>query len=99
MRLTDTCTITRDGTTVGGVRRCSFGHTGGSTGLESGSMRYIETARMIVEPDPSLAEISTPTRLKVIHNGRTYQVTAILPRYRTHGRLHHVSLDLQVVDG
>lgn len=99
MRLTDTCQIQRDGTTVGGTRRCEFGHTGGSTGLENGSMRYTEQARVIVGPDTALAAVDTPTRIKVVHKGKTYQATAILPRYRPGGRLHHVSLDLEVIVG
>lgn len=99
MRLTDTCTIQRDGTAIGGTRPCTFGHTGGETPFLPGHTRYIETARLIVGPDPELAGLSDPTRVKVTHKGKTYKVTAILPRYRTHGRLHHVSLDLEVVTG
>ena len=97
MRLTDTCQIERDGTLVGGTRRCEFGHTGGAIGLENQTMRYREQARVIVGPDASLAALDTPTRIKVVHKGKTYQATAILPRYRPGGRLHHVSLDLEAI--
>lgn len=100
MKLTDTCQITRNGSPRGGPRRCMFGHTGGETPLEAGHVnRYIETARVIVEPDPVLAAVANPDGWGVVHKGKTYTVTAILPRYRTHGRLHHVSLDLKVVAG
>lgn len=99
MRLTDTCTVTRDGTTIGGARACMFGHTAGDTGLEGGQLRYVEQARVIVGPDPAILSTTDPNRLRVVHRGRAYQVTSILPRYKTHGRLHHISLDLQVVIG
>lgn len=100
MRLTDTCQLTRLGQPRGGPRRCAFGHTGGETPMEAGHVnRYIETARVLVEPDPDLAAVANPDGWEVVHKGKTYTVTAILPRYRTHGRLHHVSLDLQVVEG
>ena len=99
MRLTDRCEVTQDGTTVGGSRPCSFGHTGGGVGVEAGHIRYREEARVIIGPDAQLAAVADPGRLRVRHKDRTYNVTAILPRYRTHGRLHHVSLDVQVVTG
>lgn len=98
MRLTDECQVaTSNGDPVGGPRPCMFGHTGGDVGLDGTRLRYTETARVIVGGDPELA--GDARDLRVEHNGVTYRVTAILPRYRTHGRLHHVSLDLEVITG
>lgn len=98
MRLTDVCQIkTHAGGDVGGPRRCTFGHTGGDVGLDGTRLRYTESARVIVGPDPDLA--GDARDLRVEHNGVTYRVMAILPRYRTHGRLHHVSLDLERITG
>ena len=100
MKLTDTCQITRNGNPQGGPRRCAFGHTGGDTPFLPGHVsRYIETARVLVEADPELAAVANPDGWEVVHKSKTYTVTAILPRYRTHGRLHHVSLDLEVITG
>ena len=99
MRLTDTCEVTRNGTVIGGPRRCSFGHTGGDVPTLAGHTRYIETARVIVDPDESLAAVANVDGYGVRHKSKHYRVTAILPRYRSHGRLHHVSLDLEVITG
>lgn len=100
MRLTDTCQVLHpSGATVGGSRRCEFGHTGGDTPTLAGHSRYVETARVIVEPDPQLAGLANVSGWKVVHKAKTYDVTAVLPRYRPGGRLHHVSLDLQAVAG
>ena len=101
MRLTDTCQITRDGGAY--LRpewRCEFGHTGGANPFEAGhEFRYVETARALVEPDDELAALASPAGLALVHKGKTYTVTAVLPRYRPGGRLHHVSLDLEAVYG
>lgn len=101
MRLTDTCQITRDGGTY--LRpewRCELGHTGATNPFEPGhTFRYVETARALVEPDDELATLASPAGLELVHKGKTYTVTAILPRYRPGGRLHHVSLDLEAVHG
>lgn len=98
MRLTDECQVlTSRGGPVGGPRPCMFGHTGGDVGLDGTLLRYTESARVIVGPDPELA--GDARDLRVEHNGVTYRVMAILPRYRTHGRLHHVSLDLERITG
>lgn len=99
MRLTDTCQMLRNNRPIGDPRPCEFGHTGGDTGLESGNFRYVEQARVIVGPDDAIAMADDPRVYGVIHKSKTYQVTAILPRYRPGGRLHHVSLDLQAVTG
>lgn len=100
MRLTDTCQVRKGGNPIGGPRPCSFGHTGGETPNLAGHVsRYIETARVIVGPDTNLAAVANVNGWQVEHKGKTYTVTAILPRYRTHGRLHHISLDLEVVAG
>lgn len=61
--------------------------------------RYVETARMIVGPDETLAAVANVNGWTVDHKTKSYKVTAILPRYRPGGRLHHISLDLQAVDG
>lgn len=101
MRLTDTCQITLDnGTYRRPEWRCEFGHTGGTNPDEAGhTFRYVETARVLVEPDSELVGLASPAGLAVVHKGKTYNVTAILPRYRPGGRLHHVSLDLEAVHG
>lgn len=101
MRLTDTCQILRlDQTYRRDTWRCEFGHTGGDTPHEPGhAARYMETARVIVEPDTVLAALPNPDGLEVVHKTKTYTVTAVLPRYRPGGRLHHVSLDLEAVHG
>ena len=98
MRLTDTCQ-TKRGNQLSDPRPCSFVHTGGDVSLTDGHTRYQEQARVIVGPDAELASVSNVAGWEVVHNGKTYAVTAILPRYRQHGRLHHVSLDLEVVAG
>lgn len=101
MRLTDECQIlTHNGQPYGDPRRCSFGHTAGeSPFLEGHAARYKETARVIVEPDPALVQVVNPNGWQVVHKTKTYNVTGVLPRYRSHGRLHHVSLDLEAVHG
>lgn len=100
MRLTDTCQVFRPSDApFGDPRQCSFGHTGGDVSLTDGHTRYQEQARVIVGPDPALAAVPNVNGWKVEHKGKRYAVTAILPRYKTHGRLHHISLDLQVVTG
>lgn len=99
MRLTDRCQIIRSGSNLGPPRPCEFGHTGADTGLEGVHFRYKEQARVIVGPDAELASTPTATVLEVEHKDKTYAVTAILPRYRPGGRLHHVSLDLEAVAG
>lgn len=97
MRLTDKCTINRPSGPLYIDTACMFGHTGGSIVLESSSFRSIETARVIVGPLEDLASVQAPhSGWTVEHKGVTYNVTAILPRYRQRGRLHHVSLDLKV---
>lgn len=101
MRLTDTCKLIRTGQDY---RRpswpCEFGHHGGARDADLGhSYRYIETARAIVQADPELVALATPEGLELVHHGKTYRVTAILPRYRPGGRLHHVSLDLDAWTG
>lgn len=100
MRLTDTCQILRpSGQEFGTSRRCEFGHTGGETpNLAGHAARYAETARVIVGPDDELVTVN-PSGWQVVHKTKTYNVTAILPRYRPGGRLHHVSLDLEAVYG
>lgn len=100
MRLTDTCQILRpSGSEFGTARRCEFGHTGGDTPDLAGHSRYKETARVLVGPDDELAAVANPNGWQVVHKTKTYNVTAILPRYRPGGRLHHVSLDLEAVYG
>lgn len=100
MRLTDECQILRaSGQPYGGTRRCSFGHTAGDTPDLAGHTRYKETARVIVEPDVQLVQVANPNGWQVVHKSKTYNVTGVLPRYRSHGRLHHVSLDLEAVHG
>lgn len=100
MRLTDTCQILRpSGAEFGTSRRCEFGHTGGETPYLAGHTRYTETARVIVGPDDELVTLANPSGWQVVHKTKTYNVTAILPRYRPGGRLHHVSLDLEAVYG
>lgn len=100
MRLTDTCQILRpSGAEFGTSRRCEFGHTGGDTPNLAGHSRYVETARVIVGPDDELVTLANPNGWQVVHKTKTYNVTAILPRYRPGGRLHHVSLDLEAVYG
>lgn len=97
MRLSDTCQLRRSGVNVGGPRPCSFGHTSGATPTLSGHIRFHEFARIIVGPDPELADSQTVAGWEAVYRGKTYRVTAILPRYRTQGRLHHVSLDVEVL--
>lgn len=100
MRLTDVCTLKRSGTPWGEPRPCEFGHTGGDREYDGiGRVTFQETARVIVGPDQQLATLATPSGLTVEHKGKTYNVGAILPRYRPGGRLHHVSLDLEQVAG
>lgn len=101
MRLTDTCQITRDNDTYRRPEwRCELGHTGATNPFEPGhTFRYVETARALVEPDDELATLASPAGLELVHKGKRYNVTAILPRYRPGGRLHHVSLDLEAVAG
>lgn len=100
MRLTDKCTLKRSGTPWGAPRPCEFGHIGGSRDYDgSGRVKYEETARVIVGPDDQLAALPNAQGLTVDHHGKSYTVTAILPRYRPGGRLHHVSLDLGQVSG
>lgn len=100
MRLTDRCQITRDGSPLPPDSwPCEFGHTGGDTPFLPGHTRYKETARVIVGPSPELAAINNIAGLEVIHKEKTYKVTAVLPRYRPGGRLHHLSLDLEVIYG
>lgn len=101
MRLTDTCQILRPaGQAFGTARRCEFGHTAGETSADEWhAARYRETARVIVGPDAELVELANPNGWQVVHKTKTYNVTAILPRYRPGGRLHHVSLDLEAVYG
>ena len=99
MRLTDECQVLRPSDAPqGGARPCSFGHTGGDVSFTDGT-RYQEQARVIVGPDPELAAVDNVNGWKVEHKGKRYEVRAILPRYRSHGRLHHISLDLEVVAG
>lgn len=50
---------------------------------------------MIIGPDPEVATADTAAGWDVVHRGKTYRVTAILPRYRTYGRLHHIALDME----
>lgn len=100
VRLTDTCTLKRTGTPWGGPRRCEFGHIGGTRDYDGrGRVQFAESARVIVGPDPALAALPSPSGLTVEHKGKSYTVSAILPRYRPGGRLHHVSLDLGVTSG
>src|SRR5699024_10280802 len=88
MRLTDECqVVTSRGGRVGGPGPGMFGHTGGDVGLDGTPLRYTGSARVIVGPDAELA--GDARALRVEHNGVTYGVMSILPRYRTHGRLHH----------
>lgn len=98
MRLTDRCTLTRNGTNLGPERRCEFGHRSGELTTTDGGRISIsrETARVMVGPDPDLIDASL-SGLTVTHKGISYRVTAILPRYRPGGRLHHVSLELERV--
>lgn len=98
MRLTDRCTIRRNGAQVGEPVRCSFGHVGGERPFDAmWPTKYKETARVIVGPLAYLAAITTPAGWTVLHHGNEYKITAVLPRFRSHGRLHHVSLDLEAV--
>lgn len=99
MRLTDKCTIIRSSTPQHTDTPCQLGHTGGDVPTLAGHTRYIETARVIVGPLPDLAAVQNVAGWTVEHHGKAYKVTAILPRYRQRGRLHHVSLDLEVVTG
>lgn len=101
MRLTDTCTIRRNGTLFGPeARRCEFGHVGaGREAVEQGRVIYAERARVIVGPDPELAAVVSPSGYTLEHKGREYRLDSILPRYRPGGRLHHISLDLEQVTG
>ena len=96
MRLTDRCTLTRNGAPFGSSRRCEFGHRSGELTTTDGGRIGVsrETARAIVEPDPELVGLSV-SGLELEHRGLKYRVTAILPRYRPGGRLHHVSVDLE----
>ena len=100
MRLTDRCTITAGYLTVAADTPCHMGHVGGDRPFDpSWPSKYQETARVIVGPLRELTGVNTPADYRVQHQGVTYKVTAILPRYRSHGRLHHVSLDLERVSG
>lgn len=101
MRLTDECQIlTHNGQPYGDPRRCMFGHTAGDTPFLEGHVgRYKETARVIVGPDAELVQVANPNGWQVVHKTKTYNVTGVLPRYRSHGRLHHISLDLEAVYG
>lgn len=100
MRLTDECQIlSPNAQPYGGTRRCSFGHTAGDTPDLAGHTRYKETARVLVEPDEQLVQVANPNGWQVVHKTKTYNVTGVLPRYRSHGRLHHISLDLEAVYG
>lgn len=97
MRLTDTCTIRQNGTLYGPeARPCEFGHRSGElTTTDGGRIQLsMETARAIVGPDPELVDLS-PSGLTLTHKGISYSVTAILPRYRPGGRLHHLSIDIR----
>lgn len=101
MRLTDECQILRQtGQPYGDPRRCSFGHTAGEAPFLEGHVgRYKETARVIVGPDEELVQVANPNGWQVVHKTKTYNITGVLPRYRSHGRLHHISLDLEAVYG
>lgn len=101
MRLTDECQVlTHTGQPYGEPRRCMFGHTAGDTPfLEGHAGRYKETARVIVGPDEQLVQVANPNGWQVVHKTKTYNITGVLPRYRSHGRLHHISLDLEAVYG
>ena len=100
MRLTDECQIlSSSGQPYGDTRRCTFGHTAGDTPDLAGHTRYKETARVIVEPDAQLVRVANPNGWQVVHKTKTYKITGVLPRYRSHGRLHHSSLDLEAVYG
>lgn len=101
MRLTDECQIlSPNAQPYGDPRRCEFGHTAGETSADEWhAARYKETARVIVGPDPALVQVVNPNGWQVVHKTKTYNVTGVLPRYRSHGRLHHISLDLEAVYG
>ena len=100
MRLTDRCTISLNGVPVFTSTRCSFVHVEGDRQFDpEWPSKYLETARVIVGPFYALTRINTPDGYRVEHHGVSYKVTAIFPRYRSHGRLHHVSLDLSRVSG
>lgn len=101
MRLTDTCTITDDGLQYGPPSwPCEFRHERGDVSLVGGGAEghirtlYSETATLIVGAVPELAARQSPTGLAVTHRGKGYTVETILPRYRTRGRLHHITLRL-----
>ena len=100
MRLTDRCSISRNNQTLYGSTPCAFVHVEGDRHPDpEWPSKYLETARIIVGPLAQLVGVNTPADHRVEHKGVTYKVSAIFPRYRAHGRLHHVSLDLERVSG
>lgn len=97
MRLTDRCTIHSNGAQIGTPARCEFRHVSGQVLVDPSYTATAEVARVLVEPRDELARITNVSGWTVKHHGQEYRVTAVLPRYRTLGRLHHVSIDLKAV--
>lgn len=99
MRLTDTCTIRNSGAYVATDTPCEFRHTGGSKIVELDRIGRDEQAVVIVGPLQAVLDVPGLAGFTVEHHGREYSVTAVLPRYITGGRLHHLSIELRRVTG
>lgn len=84
---------------VGGPYPCHMGHKGGAMvgDTDYQAIYYQERAAAIVKLPDDLARLilGNPTGYRVRHRNNIYRVTSSQARYRTHGRLHHVTLDLE----
>lgn len=100
MRLTDRCTVRYNGAYIGPENRpCEFRHTGGDKITERDRVARQELAVALVSADEAILAVPGLTGFTVEHHGRTYNVTAVLPRYITGGRLHHITLELEGFTG
>ena len=100
MRLTDRLVVldSDDEPVVSSVR-CYMGHKGGGmTGnTEYQPIYYQERASAIVSLPETIGRLvlSNPTGYKVRHRNLIYRVVSAQARYRSHGRLNHMTLDLE----
>lgn len=100
MRLTDRLVVldSNDEPVVSSVP-CYMGHKGGGmTGnTDYQAIYYQERASAIVSLPEMIGRLvlSNPTGYQVRHRNLIYRVVSAQARYRSHGRLHHMTLDLE----